>query len=112
MVNGNSIIEYIESKNGALEEAFIEQHKGDCGFQIAGLKAILKESSDTMIARSYVLEKLTMIENGGIGFHPVLKEAIEDAFIEKHQEEFMKFVEEEMNCEGDRVGAQYEQVSN
>ena len=99
-MNGNSIIEYIESKNGALEEAFIEKHKGDCGFQIAGLKAILKESSDTMIARSYVLEKLTMIENGGIGFHPTLKEAIEDAFIEKHKEEFMKFVEEEFNNEG------------
>ena len=26
-MNGNTIIEYIESKNGALEEAFIEQHR-------------------------------------------------------------------------------------
>ena len=27
MVNGNDIIEFIESKNGALEEEFIEAHK-------------------------------------------------------------------------------------
>jgi len=27
MVNGNDMIEYMESKNGALEEAFIEKHK-------------------------------------------------------------------------------------
>jgi len=27
MVGSNDMIEYIESKNGALEEAFIEQHQ-------------------------------------------------------------------------------------
>ena len=28
-MNGNDMIEFIESMNGALEEAFIEQHKED-----------------------------------------------------------------------------------
>jgi len=35
--------------------------------------------------------------------------ALEEAFIEQHKEEFMEFVESEMNCEGD---IQHEQVSN
>lgn len=49
--------------------------------QIKGLLMIIKEGSQdgkqTMIARSYVKEKLNMILNGGINFHPSIKEKLE-----------------------------------
>ena len=43
--------------------------------QIKGLILIMKQQ-DGIIARSYVVEKLNMILNGGIGFHPSIKEEL------------------------------------
>lgn len=47
--------------------------------QIKGLILILSQSEDP-IARSYVAEKLKMILNGGIGFHPSIKEKLDEKF--------------------------------
>lgn len=44
--------------------------------QINGLIAILNDHKDTMIARSYVEEKLNMILNGGINFHSLIRKSI------------------------------------
>ena len=48
--------------------------------QIQGLYLILddydKNSTEFMISREYVKEKLYMILNGGIGFHPIIKEKV------------------------------------
>ena len=51
------------------EKYFIEQ--------IKGLMIILEEGEGA-IARNYVLEKLKMILNGGINFHPIIKEKLEE----------------------------------
>lgn len=46
--------------------------------QIEGLWLILNDADkkDFMISRAYVKEKLRMILNGGIGFHPSIKAKI------------------------------------
>ena len=49
--------------------------------QINGLILILKQAEENgvlMVARSYVAEKLKMILNGGIGFHPLIEEKLDD----------------------------------
>ena len=45
--------------------------------QIKGLILILKQSEGS-IARSYVVEKLNMILNRGIGFHPSILEDLHE----------------------------------
>lgn len=46
--------------------------------QIKGLILILKSpDTDSMIATSYIIEKLEMILDGGIGFHAAVKEVLE-----------------------------------
>jgi len=46
--------------------------------QIAGLILLLKDSAkqDDLISREYIIEKLSMIETGGINFHPCIKKAV------------------------------------
>ena len=44
--------------------------------QINGLILVLKQN-EGMVARSYVIEKLNMILNGGIGFHSSILEKLE-----------------------------------
>ena len=48
--------------------------------QIKGLILIMKqyEDKDFMISREYVVEKLNMILDGGIGFHPSIKEKLNE----------------------------------
>ena len=47
--------------------------------QIKGLILILKDCDydNELIARSYVIEKLNMMLNNGIGFHPTIINALE-----------------------------------
>ena len=44
--------------------------------QIRGLILIMKDGEDPMVSRSYITEKLNMILNGGIGFHPSILEEL------------------------------------
>jgi len=44
--------------------------------QIKGLLLILEDNKDNFIARDYVKEKLNMILQNGINFHPVIKKAL------------------------------------
>ena len=48
--------------------------------QINGLLMIIEDcpGDNPMVARSYVKEKLNMILNGGINFHPLIKEKLEE----------------------------------
>jgi len=49
--------------------------------QIKGLILILQQNEEYdkgRIARSYVIEKLNMILNGGIGFHPSILEKLDE----------------------------------
>jgi len=45
--------------------------------QIKGLLLIMGDAYN-MVARSYIKEKLNMILNGGINFHPCIKERLEN----------------------------------
>jgi len=47
--------------------------------QIKGLLLILDnpDNKNIMISREYVKEKLQMILNGGINFHPLIKQKLE-----------------------------------
>ncbi len=47
--------------------------------QIRGLLMIMADAAenDIMVARSYINEKLSMILNEGINFHPLIKEKLE-----------------------------------
>ena len=45
--------------------------------QISGLLKIMQDANG-MIAREYVIEKLRMILVGGINFHPVIAEALDE----------------------------------
>ena len=46
--------------------------------QIKGLILIMQQvEGGNIVARSYVIEKLNMILNGGIGFHPSILEKLE-----------------------------------
>ena len=56
--------------------------------QINGLILILKQADsegDFMVARSYIAEKLKMILNGGIGFHPSILEKLEKITNHSHE---------------------------
>ena len=44
--------------------------------QVKGLIIILEEGPGTMISRGYVKEKLRMILDDGINFHPSIKEKL------------------------------------
>lgn len=46
--------------------------------QIKGLFLILKQDKHNVLHKSYVLEKLNMILNGGIGFHPSILKKLDD----------------------------------
>ena len=54
-----------------MEEEYFEK-------QIKGLIMILSQNDcdDIMVARKYVKEKLNMILNGGINFHPSIKDKL------------------------------------
>ena len=43
--------------------------------QIKGLILVMKQN-EGIVHRSYVVEKLNMILNSGIGFHPLIEEKI------------------------------------
>lgn len=45
--------------------------------QIKGLLIIMEDAADAMVARSYIKEKLNMILNNGINFHPSIKDQLE-----------------------------------
>lgn len=74
--------EIIEITNNAIESGY-NLGKEEVDFykkQIKGLILIIQEKAnnkDIMVARSYVIEKLNMILNGGIGFHPSILEKLE-----------------------------------
>jgi hypothetical protein len=46
--------------------------------QIKGLILVMKQvdSEYSMVSREYIVEKLNMILNGGIGFHPSIEEKL------------------------------------
>lgn len=47
--------------------------------QVKGLILILQQAEcDPMVARSYVIEKLNRILDGGINFHPIILEKLEN----------------------------------
>jgi len=55
--------------------------------QIIGLKMILNDTNkekDPFITRKYVLEKLNMILNGGIGFHSIIKRLLDETNYEDY----------------------------
>ena len=57
-----------------------EQNKEYFVKQIKGLILIMQdaEETDIFVARSYVISKLQMILNDGIGFHPSMIQALEE----------------------------------
>ena len=44
--------------------------------QIKGLILVMQQNESLMVTREYVIEKLNMILNGGIGFHPSIEEKL------------------------------------
>jgi hypothetical protein len=56
---------YVISSKNLYDTAFYRR-------QIKGLILIMQDADnkDIMITREYIIEKLTMMLNGGIGFHP------------------------------------------
>jgi hypothetical protein len=61
--------------------------------QIQGLLLILGDDSqgksNAFITTEYVVERLNMILNGGIGFHPIIKEHL--GIDEKKEDEWRRF---------------------
>ena len=78
--------------------------------QIMGLILIMKDSpkDDAMVSREYIIEKLTMMLNGGIGFHPGITKHLDSMEVKKPKcgccngtgKIYSKLIRENVNCGG------------
>ncbi len=67
----NKILKEAIDKAGKIEKDYFER-------QIAGLILIMQSNENSfMVSRKYVIDKLNMMLNGGIGFHALIEEKLD-----------------------------------